>query len=344
MTQSQGGLLPLEQVTSISDYLPTTSRICFAIALTAPSESFRQKGWQGNLSTNSKAVLSSKEYWELDFVDLDKYYKSEPSDGDLHALLMYIDAKNTLKSLRFKDDRHQYNNKFTASGLRALTGSTVLESLTLPLHFSNTNYASKDTTIIPIICSIMNAVDNPLDRLDLMNDTRRHWMRDGYNGYYHKSPLREVLETIQLILRNHRPTICGDCENAINGACFTCFRICCSECERPCDNCHLTICYSCELNCRYGRAVCERCETVHCSACAQLRSVGAAVGCDYCEKVCFECASTGGIDCTECPAGHFTKMRARSQAQAVEINGLTEENEHLRREIEELRNRMRSEL
>lgn len=342
MTQSQGGLLPLEQVTSISDYLPTTSRICFAIALTAPSKSFRQKGWKGNLSANSKAVLSSKEYWEIDFVEIDKYYTSgEPSDEDLHALLMYIDAKNTLKSLRFKEDRYKYNNEFTGSGLRALTGSTVLERLILPQHLS---YNQSKDAIIHIICSIVNAVDNPLDRLDLTKDTRRHWMRDGYNGYHHKSPLREVLEMInELILRNRQPTICGDCENAINGACFTCFRQSCSECERPCDNCHITICYLCSSN--SDRALCERCESVYCSECATLESVDAAVGCEYCsEKVCFECASTGGMNCTECPARHFTKMAAWSQAQATEINGLTEENEQLRRENEELRNRMRNEL
>ena len=95
--------LPL---TAIADYLPSTNRLLLAISLTAPS--FCDVDWaDAKLSTASKAVLASKEYWELDFVEISKCagYKSEygheseyylahiMSDDGLRGLLWSIDAK-----------------------------------------------------------------------------------------------------------------------------------------------------------------------------------------------------------------------------------------------------------
>ena len=37
--------LPSDQLVAIADYLPKTSRALFAVALTAPSSSFRAVGW-----------------------------------------------------------------------------------------------------------------------------------------------------------------------------------------------------------------------------------------------------------------------------------------------------------
>ena len=93
--------LPL---TAIADYLPSTNRLLLAVALTAPS--FNEVSWNdAKLSTASKAVLASEEYWELDFTEIRKQggYKSKYyaniSDDVLRALLLSINAKNTLKTL-----------------------------------------------------------------------------------------------------------------------------------------------------------------------------------------------------------------------------------------------------
>ena len=43
----------------IADFLPKTSRALLAVALTAPSASFRESGWKGQPNATSKAIISS---------------------------------------------------------------------------------------------------------------------------------------------------------------------------------------------------------------------------------------------------------------------------------------------
>ena len=54
--------LPSDQLVNIADYLSKTSRALFAVALTAPSSSFRKLGWRvepNALHATSRAIISS---------------------------------------------------------------------------------------------------------------------------------------------------------------------------------------------------------------------------------------------------------------------------------------------
>ncbi|KAL7427816.1 hypothetical protein ACHAXM_001009 [Skeletonema potamos] len=52
--------IPFEQWQLIADFLPKTSRLLLAIALTAPPSSFRDSGWSGQPSAVSKAIIFAK--------------------------------------------------------------------------------------------------------------------------------------------------------------------------------------------------------------------------------------------------------------------------------------------
>ncbi len=51
--------LSSDELVAIAQYLPKTSRALFAVALTAPSSSFRERGWECEPSVASKAVVGS---------------------------------------------------------------------------------------------------------------------------------------------------------------------------------------------------------------------------------------------------------------------------------------------
>jgi len=149
----------------IAEFLPMTSRALLAVALTAPSASFRESGWKGQPNAVSKAIISVakdggvfdtvldewceeddedecklreclseqlKEYyhchqWEvMDFVDLPLSLASRLTDDDIAAILVCIDAKNKLKRLKLT---HCF--KVVGHGLEPLRSSTVLEKLDL---------------------------------------------------------------------------------------------------------------------------------------------------------------------------------------------------------------------
>ena len=149
--------LPSDQLVAIADYLPKTSRALFAVALTAPSSSFRAVGWgRGELSAGSKAIISStkpstrylipsrlavsglnhpwskdiEEYyasnWEvLNFIDIDDTHAEKLTDDDLGALLVCIDAKKKLKKMIL----HRSVRSIVGHGLEPLRGSRVLEEI-----------------------------------------------------------------------------------------------------------------------------------------------------------------------------------------------------------------------
>jgi len=99
---------------------------------------------------------------------------------------------------------------------------------------------------------------------------------------------------------------------------------------------------------------CFECNSLYCSECADLDHVDAAAHCggQHCPDHCSACAaeSTECVECNECLELHHIapKLLARNEHQAVEIvemrnsiDALTNENEQLRREIDELRKRKR---
>ena len=189
--------IPHDHLTAIADYLPKTSRALFAVALTAPSKSFRMSNWKGKVSEASKAVikssamslpcptyknkskrpkkmtanaLGSKERltkfyassdWDLlDFDDI-KDLSTKLSEDDIAALLVCIDAKNKLKSLLL--DRID----IIGHGLEPLCKSTVLEKVQFA---SPANQQLSTEVVVPILNSIIDTEGNSLRDVVLPND------------------------------------------------------------------------------------------------------------------------------------------------------------------------------
>ncbi|EJK62433.1 hypothetical protein THAOC_16958 [Thalassiosira oceanica] len=132
----------------VSSYLPRENRALFAVALTAPSHNWRCRGRgrrHSRPSPKSSMVLTlhktdwRDEWGEFDFGDVaraagKRYFPlGGLSDDDLRAVLLCIDAKNTVNSLKLSKCFG-----LTGSGLEPLRESmTVLKRIDLSLVGKN---------------------------------------------------------------------------------------------------------------------------------------------------------------------------------------------------------------
>ena len=290
-----------EQLAIVASYLPSTSAACFAVALSSPSSSGELSGVFGD---------------ELDFTNI-----PELSDDVLRDVLLSIDAKNELKILRLEGC-----SQIVGHGLEPVSESTVLERLDLPRVG---NGLSIDI-IIPLIVSIRNRYWELLRNLSFPEE----WAsRDTRND----QALYEELERINQYLP----------EESDDRFCFECYYF--DDCRR-CDNCSMTMCLNCgDFEC------CQGCDSCYCSTCAELDFVNAAAHCgaqNCCNNFCSACAPeyTACVKCDKCVEFHqiAPKLLVKNEEKAAEIvemrnniDALTNENEQLRREIDELRKRKR---
>ena len=169
--------MPHDHLTAIADYLPKSSRALFAVALTAPSKSFCMLNWKGKLSEASEAIISStvsgpfilvpesngwedarlkdyysKDGWEkLDFID-SRDLSKKLDDDDIGAVLVCIDAKNKLKSLRLGCI------DIVGHALEPLREATTIEEIAFKM---DTKQLSK-STVLPIIESIIDTEGSSL--------------------------------------------------------------------------------------------------------------------------------------------------------------------------------------
>ena len=363
--------LPNDQLTAIADFLPKTWRALFAVALTAPSASWRATGWRGEPSDASKAIISStkpsllysvppqneghhakrereakKDYYEahwdvLDFVNIEKDFTNKLTDVDVGAILVCIDAKNKLRRLRLTNCLW-----FVGHGLDPLRGSVALEQF--DASKSSLSLLSKEA-IIPILDSIIDADGNSLRRLDLPEEWNKGKARN-------EPPLSEFFAKFNELMLNeelkcvHCDQLCGGDGN--NLSCQVCFknRNCAGCVEsgdipmwdddylfvRSCDHCDLMLCSSCG-----SHEVCRGCDSAFCELCAGIDDIDAAIWCDanYCyrEKFCLGCRMPGGpaadADCHACMSlVHVGKNKElRNENESV-----VEENNQLRDENERM--------
>ena len=249
------------------------------------------------------------------------------SDEDLRALLLIIDAKNTLKTLRIGGC-----TQIVGHGLEPLRESTVLQCLSLPRLGNGVENALSIDIVIPIV---VNIIKGPLDRLNelwwwierVLKNLPDGWLRE--QSQIETSPLCEALTNISQMLHGEENALCS-CGNPFIRA-------------SSCNNCGDTFCDNCEED----MAECRGCQSFYCSVCAQLDDIDAALECpnDGCDnklldigKFCFGCILEGRNDavndagfcpCGRCVAMHFPKVFVRQQTQQAEIAQLRQQIDQL---------------
>ena len=347
------------------------------MALTAPSSSFSTSCWEGKICDASKAIISStrpsrynipsyakghitenermEEYyndanWEvLGFNDIGF---NELTDDDIGALLVCIDAKNKLKTLRLS-----YCEHMNGYGLEPLIGSTVLEHI--DLRSKRKGLLSLMTTI-PILDRIVGIDGNSMREVHLPNE----WKKKHRN----ESPLSEFLvrfnTQMSRCIQNGK-VVCKQCKKVIedteSSSCFTCFMCICNDCDsvieehddwvsrqnklKRCDHCNLTFCVA--KSCGDFKA-CDYCNAIHCSLCSENEHVNAPLTCggragrgrsEDCYPCCTDCmlGLSPENECTKCLVLHFPKLAARNKNHIREITELQKELDGLRKENGELR-------
>ena len=162
-----------DHLVSIASYLPGTSCVNLAVALSAESSGVWLR------SDTGKAIISaSQDSWEiLDFADLfGDVVANKLTDDDIRALLVCIDAKNKVKTLRLRSC-----TLLVGHGLEPLRGSTVLKDIDLS---QNTGYRYRQKTpfsqasILSILENIL-AIEGGLKKhLNMDRDIPKEWRRE----------------------------------------------------------------------------------------------------------------------------------------------------------------------
>lgn len=363
--------MPHDHLTAIADYLPKSSRALFAVALTAPSKSFSTSNWKGKLSEASKAIISStisgpfipvpesngwedarlkdyysKDGWEkLDFID-SRDLSKKLSEDDIGAVLVCIDAKNKLKSLRLNCI------DIVGHALEPLREATTIEEIAFKM---DTKQLSK-STVLPIIESIIDTEGSSLFKKWCVYDNSENtngdpplvlpteW-KEGKSRY--EQPLNGFLSKVNQMLISEGKCR-ADCHakrqkdggtNTGHMSCLTCFSTYCSDCNGnetysvlKCDKCNLTLCTWCEQD----FATCRECNSTFCSVCAEEDDVDAAKQCGDCwlnhDPICFGCVTPANEECKTCLGMFFSDLSRRNEELGNEIGGLCDENEELREE------------
>lgn len=110
--------------TQVGEYLSNPSRLLFAVAMTAPSSSWRQQQQQ-QPSDLSNVILVSSEWREIDFAQLEKSLALKLTNDDIFAVLSCVDAVNNLEKLNLSGCIN-----VTGNGLEPLRGSVVMKLIT----------------------------------------------------------------------------------------------------------------------------------------------------------------------------------------------------------------------
>lgn len=350
--------MPHDHLTAIADYLPKSSRALFAVALTAPSKSFRISNWKGKLSEASKAIITStvpslipspnkgaKGYNSVEKDLLTKYYGTSNwstlcfldikidnlvdklSEDDIGAVLVCIDAKNKLKSLRLADCKDIVGN-----ALEPLCESKVLKKI----QFGRNNGKLSSSIVVPILNSIVDTDGNSLRDIVLPHSWKSVKARN-------EQPLNNFL-----VKFNESIISKSECGGENPRSCFTCFKSVCDGCNgndgypiQTCGHCKINICDECEYF-----QTCRVCNSTFCSVCAERDDVDAAKQCEHCygEPICFGCVSPENEDCEACLGVFYPKLRARNEELGNEIAGLCDENEAQKTRYAEEKEELRNEI
>jgi len=357
--------LPHQLLTEISSYLlpygnrKVGSGILFAVALTASKSSWDKLQYDKTtdinmlLSPASKAVLrAGAEDWgsrfdtfdlynmQLNFGATMYYYNYDKLDDiDLKAILICIDARNNVKSLKLTGGLN-----ISGRGLEPLSGSSVIESIDLSLERGCIKDSEPislcEGIVLPLLQSIIEGESSSLRHIQLpvkwRNDKSNELSQfmEVYNSY-----LRDLARPCQheweedgvkekcgnecgLGMHTHTLDVrygvqAGTCYQCMKNFCgsFRCadtFDFCpqcqkylCKECNNvyDCSDCQKSSCDGFE--CGEVRK-CDICSEAYCPEC---KSVGVCNGgcyqavCDDCGIQCHCCQESL---CYDCDCGDFT--------------------------------------
>ena len=123
--------LPDVVLTHVAAYLAKPSCALFAVALSAPSSSWRECNGEARRQPSTTAIIASSFNgggMEINFADVEKSLSSKLTDDDLHALLVCVDAKHRLERLKLAGCVN-----IIGHGLEPIRGSLVLEQIDLSL-------------------------------------------------------------------------------------------------------------------------------------------------------------------------------------------------------------------
>mmetsp|Transcript_13245 Transcript_13245/g.28118 ORF Transcript_13245/g.28118 Transcript_13245/m.28118 type:complete len:447 (+) Transcript_13245:297-1637(+) len=199
--------LPNENIVHIATFLPDPSRALFALAITAPTSSWRTFSWKRPPSSVGSLILSSSpNKWEiLDFGDIEALLTGKLTDDHVRGILECINAKDTLQTLKLTGCIH-----ITGIGLHPLRGSDVLKQIDVSMVGQHEHPVIEpdpklsEAVVLPVVGSIIDTCDNSLKHIQLPEMWRRR--RSGR--------LVRLLERFHQLMISRRPC-CSTCNAAI---------------------------------------------------------------------------------------------------------------------------------
>ncbi|KAL7531080.1 hypothetical protein ACHAXR_004419 [Thalassiosira sp. AJA248-18] len=295
----------------VAAYLPKPSMALFAVAMTAPSPSWSKFNWQRQPSATSKVILSSAsqtskvpmgvigeeqntERWvTLNFADISKNLALRLTDEDVGAILVCINAKKSLKTLKLAGCIN-----IEGHGLEPLRSSTVLEQIDLGLvgqHESpliEPEPRLSEETVVTILNTIISADSNSLKHIQFP----KKWRDVMYIG---PGPmLGRFIERYNELLEN-RSISCAKCDRSLgesagrewihgdhNAPWYGMQNYTCCQCTKY-------FCYSCQAEGGDFLCWCLKCEKDYCSDCVPM------VECTGCGNDACKACEAHGI-CGEC--------------------------------------------
>ena len=312
--------LPDVVLTHVASYLAKPSCALFAVALSAPSSSWRECNGEARRQPPTTAIIASSFYgggMEINFADVEKSLSSKLTDDDLHALLVCVDARNTLKRLKLAGCV-----KIIGHGLEPIRGSLVLEQIDLSLIGHESAWAEREReqliskdAVIPILESIVvNAGGSTLKHVALPRSWRSRSPIESQSQL-----LVQFVERYNQLLEN-RNAKCSQCDEVCRNeaigewvergdyydygmqryTCWKCIKHFCSgdnQCQlNHCARCDKYYCGDCTMICKICR-VCRGCKG--CSGGVALTRCNECENdvCEDCIETCKQCHATGCIDC-----------------------------------------------
>jgi len=303
-----------------ASYLAQPSRALFAVAMTAPSKSWEQNnigsiGRREHQQTVA-SILSSAEWEELDFGDIEKSLVVKLTDDDISALLMCISAKDILKKLKLTGCIN-----ITGRALEPLRGSSIIEFIDLSLV---KQYESPkldpdpmilEEVVLPILDVVVSANDGSLKmvifpkkwrtartteltqflvRYNQLLDRREHQCSRCTKAFDEETREWDMVVSDDTHLFG-KPSYC----------CYKCFGCFCYDCANDgpgplncCEVCEKEYCVDC-----VSVSNCDTCNKSRCNGC----SSSGVERCDICEETfCYECAPETDDICA-CLAGTYCK-------------------------------------